>query len=135
MTKQTYHLISTQIRHNACQAIMQAPEGYRVQIGERTRSMAQNDLLWSVLTDLSRQVPWPVNGIVATLTPEEYKDLITASLGQENRMAAGIRGGFVMLGKSTSKMTIGQMKDLITFAHAFGDERGVKWSPTSLGSM
>lgn len=135
MTKQTYHLVSSQVRQNACDAILAAPDGMVVQIKEKTRSMAQNDLMWSVLTDLSRQVPWPVNGEVTNLTPEEYKDLITASLGQENRMAAGIRGGFVMLGKSTSKMTIGQMKDLITFAHSFGDERGVKWSPTSLGAL
>lgn len=42
MTKQTYHLISPQIRHNACQAIMQAPEGYRVTISPKGRSSSQN---------------------------------------------------------------------------------------------
>ena len=27
------------------------------------------------------------------------------------------------------------MTDLITLAHAFGDERDVKWSPTSIGEQ
>src|SRR5690606_32293093 len=100
---------------------------------ERTRSLDQNSLMWSVLADLSRQVQWPVNGQLETLSPEEWKDVITASLTEENKIAQGIRGGFVMLGKSTSRMTIREMTEVIEFAHAFGAERDVQWSPTSLG--
>ena len=56
---------------------------------------------------------------------------IVASAGQ--RVAQGIEGGWVMLGQRTSKMTEAEMSELITLAHAFGDQRGVQWSRTSLG--
>ena len=98
-------------------------------IEQEKRSQEQNQLMWSVLTDLSRQVMWHGQ----KLTKEEYKDLLTAGL-KKQRAIPGIDGGFVVLGSSTSKMTKQEMTDLITLAHAFGDERGVKWSPTSIGS-
>ena len=98
-------------------------------IEQEKRSQEQNQLMWSVLTDLSRQVMWHGQ----KLTKEEYKDLLTAGL-KKQRAIQGIDGGFVVLGSSTSKMTKQEMTDLITLAHAFGDEREVKWSPTSIGS-
>ena len=97
-------------------------------IEQEKRSQEQNQLMWSVLTDLSKQVPWHGQ----KLTKEEYKDLLTAGL-KKQRAIPGIDGGFVVLGSSTSKMTKQEMTDLITLAHAFGDEREVKWSPTSIG--
>ena len=97
-------------------------------IEEEKRSHEQNALLWSVLTDLSKQVVWHGE----KLTKDEYKDLLTAGL-KKQRAIPGIDGGFVVLGSSTSKMTKQEMTDLITLAHAFGDEREVKWSPTSVG--
>ena len=98
-------------------------------IEQEKRSQEQNQLMWSVLTDLSRQVMWHGQ----KLTKEEYKDLLTAGL-KKQRAIPGLDGGFVVLGSSTSKMTKQEMTDLITLAHAFGDEREVKWSPTSIGS-
>lgn len=96
---------------------------------EEKRSLPQNQLMWSILSDLAKQVPWHGE----KLTKEEYKDLLTAGL-KKQRAIPGIDGGFVVLGTSTSKMKKQEMTDLITLAHAFGDERGVKWSPTSIGS-
>jgi hypothetical protein len=97
-------------------------------IEEQKRSTEQNALLWSVLTDLSKQVVWHGE----KLTKEEYKDLLTAGL-KKQRAIPGIDGGFVVLGTSTSKMTKAEMAELITLAHAFGDFRCVEWSPTSIG--
>lgn len=131
--KQVFILVSPQVRRNAARAISEAPEGYRCEIRERTRSTDQNAILWSCLTDLSKQIPWPVNGTKETLSPDEWKSLVSSALDQEQRMASGLRGGFVMLGKSTSKMSIRQMVALIDFIHAFGAEQGVSWSVTSLG--
>lgn len=99
-------------------------------IEQEKRSQDQNALMWSILTDLSKQVAWHGE----KLTKEEYKDLLTAGL-KKQRAIPGIDGGFVVLGTSTSKMTKQEMSDLITLAHAFGDEREVKWSPTSIGSI
>lgn len=131
--KQVFILSSPLFRRNAAKAIAEAPEGYRVEIRERTRSLDQNALLWSCLADLSEQVPWTVNGKKETLTPEEWKALATSALDQEQRMASGLKGGFVMIGKSTSKMGVRKMADLITFLHVIGTEQGVSWSATSLG--
>lgn len=99
-------------------------------IEQEKRSNEQNALLWSILTDLSKQLLW----YGEKLTKEEFKDLLTAGL-ERQRAIPGIDGGFVVLGTSTSKMTKQKMTDLITLAHAFGDEQGVKWSPTSIGEQ
>lgn len=102
-------------------------------IRSSTRSTDQNSLMWSCLTDLSRQVDWPVDGRAQKLDADEWKDILTAGLKRTQRVAQGIEGGWVMLGQRTSKMTVAEMSELITLAHAFGDQHGVRWSRTSLG--
>lgn len=133
MEKQVFHLVSPIVRRNAAHAIANAPEGYRCELRPKTRTLAQNDMLWSILTDISRQVDFVVNGAMVKVSPEEVKDILTAALKRETRMAMGIDGGMVILGQRTSRMTIRQMTELIELAHAFGAEKGVRWSPTSLG--
>lgn len=133
MEKQVFQLVSPLVRRNAAHAIANAPEGYRCEIRPKTRTLAQNDLLWSVLTDISKQVEFVVNGELVKVSPDEVKDILTAGLKRETRMAMGIDGGMVILGQRTSKMTIRQMTELIELAHAFGSERGVEWSRPSLG--
>lgn len=133
MSKQVFYLAHDSARANAIKAIQEAPEGYRVVITPRTRTIDQNNLMWSCLTDLSKQVEWVINGKKTKLSPEDWKDVASASLKQETRISQGFEGGVVLLGQRTSKMNIKEMTDLIAVIHAFGDEQGVKWSPTSLG--
>ena len=108
-------------------------EGHRlnVVIKPETRSLAQNNLMWSCLTDLSTQLQW----CGKKMTPEGWKDFITAHIdGQE--IVPNMDGtGFVTIGrgKSTSNMTISEMTEVIEQCHAFGTLQGVKWSPTSTG--
>jgi hypothetical protein len=133
MDKQVIYLTNPVARRHAVQAISNAPDGFRCEVRPRTRTLAQNDMLWSILTDISRQVDFVVNGALVKVSPEEVKDIITAGLRRETRMAMGIDGGMVLLGQRTSKMTVRQMTELIELAYAFGAEKGVLWSPTSLG--
>lgn len=64
------------------------------------------------------------------LDSESWKHIFSASLkGQET--VPGINGGFVVLGQSTSKMRVSEMRDLITLIHAFGAERNVRFSDES----
>lgn len=114
-------------------AMLMAGHRLTLEIRKATRSTGQNSLLWSLLTDLSRQVEWSVDGRTTKLEPEEWKDILSAGLTKSQRVAQGIEGGWVMLGQRTSRMTVGEMTDLITCGHAFGDRQGVKWSRTSLG--
>ena len=120
-----YKLFSPRQRSLAIEAVRTAPEHYIVEIKPRTRSLEQNAMLWRLLTITSQSVPWTVNGVETMLTPEDWKDIFTASLHQENRIARGIRGGFVMLGRSTSKMSITQMTELIELVYQFLTEQGI----------
>ena len=95
-----------------------------------TRSLEQNAKMWAVLADIARQVKWFADGKEQYLTAEDWKDILTAGVKKNQRIAQGIEGGFVMLGQRTSKMRVGEMVELIEFALWFGTERGVKWSYT-----
>ena len=95
------------------------------------RSIEQNRLMWSRLTDLSNQLKWPVNGTMQTISPDDFKHIITAGLKREQRIAQGIDGGFVILGQYTHKMSKAEMADLITLIEAFGAQHDVRWSDES----
>ena len=108
-------------------------EGHRlnVVIKPETRSLAQNNLMWSCLTDLSTQLQW----CGKKMTPEGWKDFITAHIEGQDIVPNMDGTGFVTIGrgKSTSQMTIAEMTEVIERCHAFGTLQGVNWSPTSLG--
>ncbi len=110
----------------AC-GILQHGKAVRVKVEEAqpTRTLEQNAKLWAVLTDISRQVKWFVDGREQYLEPEDWKHVLTAGLKKHQRIAQGIEGGFVILGTRTSRMTIGEMVELIELAHAFGAQHGV----------
>ena len=92
----------------------------RVTFRAARRSDEQNRLMWQRLTELSEQLPWDGE----KLTPEEWKDLITACL-RKQKVVRGIEGGLVFLGARTSQMTVAEMNDVLSFMEAFGAERGV----------
>lgn len=103
-----------------------------VQSAEDIRSLSQNRKLWPMLTDISRQLVWPVNGRIGLIAPEDWKDILSAELSSEQRVAQGIGGGFVMLGMRTSKLKKRQFSDLIEIIYAFGSSHGVTWSEKAL---
>lgn len=96
------------------------------------RSISQNAKLWPMLTDIAHQVQWPINGRMDYLPPEDWKDILTAGLDSEQRVAQGINGGFVLIGKRTSKMRKAEFAQLIELIYAFGAEHGVAWSEPAL---
>lgn len=110
-------------REAICRKIMTAPEGHVVRITEATRNLDQNAKLWACLTDVAEQVEW--HG--TKLTPENWKDVFTASL-KRSKVVPGLDGGFVVLGQHTSKMTKSEFSELIELILAFGAEHSVKWS-------
>jgi hypothetical protein len=99
-----------------------APDGCVVSFKENTRSLEQNALLWSRLTELSERLPWDGE----KLTPAEYKDLLTACL-RKQKVVRGVEGGLVFLGARTSQMSKSEMNDLLTLMEAFAAERGVEF--------
>jgi len=128
--KQTYLIRDNRIRQNCIEAIQNLPANtdrpLQIIIQEDTRSLAQNRMLWSCLRDVSQQVVW----YGKKLDSDSWKNIFSASLkGQET--VPGINGGFVVLGQSTSKMRVSEMRDLITLIHAFGAEHNVQFSDES----
>jgi 2-phospho-L-lactate guanylyltransferase (CobY/MobA/RfbA family) len=107
-------------------------DGNAVEVIVRTvkskRTLEQNAKMWAMLTDIAEQKQWIVDGRLQYLEPEEWKDILTAALTQELRVAQGVNGGMVLLGRRTSKMTISQMQDLIEVMQAFAAEHGVRWT-------
>lgn len=116
-------------RARAIDLIRQAPDGYYVlPPQEPTRTLDQNAKMWAMLGDVARQVRWPVNGREELLEPKAWKDIFSAALVQEQRLAAGLRGGVVLLGESTSGMGVRRMIELVELIYAFGAEHNVVWS-------
>jgi len=121
--KQTIFLVGQRQRQFAHQCIDQAPADYVCLITKKTRSLEQNARLWAMLTDISRQVEW----YGKKMSPESWKHVFSAALKKQEAVP-GLDGGFVVLGQSTSKMTIAEMRDMQELMSAFGAERDVQWS-------
>lgn len=102
---------------------LQGSRRWVLTIRPETRSLQQNALLWATLTDISQQVDW----YGRKLSPENWKHVFSAALKKQD-VVPGLDGGFVVLGLSTSKMTVGEMADLQTLMEAFGAENGVRFT-------
>lgn len=120
-------LLNAQIRQRAAQAVLEAAEGFAVRITPPTRSLEQNSAQWPILEALSQQVQWPVNGVMTTLTDEEWKDVLTAAFEQDTkpRLAAGLDGGVVMLGRRTKDFSKAKFSEWLEFLHAVAAAKGV----------
>jgi hypothetical protein len=92
-------------RRQAAAWCMNAPEGYHCRITEPSRTLDQNAYQWPYLEGFSKQLQWPVNGVMVWMTPDEYKDVLTCAFEEEvkPRLAMGWDGGIVMLGRRTSQ--------------------------------
>ena len=111
-------------RGRIVQLASQAPTGTRVEFKKAKRTLPQNDLMWSRLTDIARAVEW----YGRKLTPQDWKDVFTAAL-RETRIVPGIDPGtFVALGLHTSDMTKEEMAALLDLIDAFAAERSVELS-------
>ena len=106
---------------------MQAGRRWVLTLKLETRTQAQNRLMWPLLTAFSEQLEWPVNGRMTKLTPDEFKDVLSAGFhGEAVRLAMGLNGGVVMLGQRTSKFTKPQFAEWIEFLYATAADRGVR---------
>jgi hypothetical protein len=116
-------------RQRAIEQLRNAPDGhFYMPPVEPNRTLAANACMWALLNDIAKQVRWPVNGKEQLLDAASWKDVFTASLNQEQRLTAGLQGGVVLLGASTSAMSQRKIGELIDLIHAFGAERGVVFS-------
>jgi len=100
--------------------------GWHVVFSEPTRTLEQNAAQWPYLDAFSKQLVWPVNGQMARMHPDEWKDVLTAAFqGETVRLAMGLHGGVVMLGLRTSKMGKKRFSEWLEFLKATAADRDV----------
>ncbi len=124
--KRTFILSHSTARSNAAKAVQDAPEGFAVTISEPTRNLDQNAAQWPILQSFSDQLQWPVNGRMEWISPDEWKDVLTCAFKRETvRVAMGLDGGMVMLGRRTSKFSKAEFSDWLEFLNATAALRDV----------
>lgn len=126
MDKRLFILAHDMARDTAVRAVQSAPHGYAVIVQERNRSLDQNAAQWPILQAFSKQLQWPVNGRMVSMSKEEWKDVLTAAFRQETaRLAMGLDGGVVMLGQRTREFGKKEFSEWLEFLHATAADRGV----------
>ncbi len=119
----TINLNSRFQRERAKQLIDRAPEGFIMSVKEPTRTCAQSDKMWAMLTDISHAKP-----MGRRHTPDDWKALAMNACGWECQFVEGLDGRPFPKGFRSSQLTKTQMGTLIDWLQAFGDEHGVEWS-------
>lgn len=125
MSKLIFRLVHDQARRNAEAAVSAAPPGYVVVISEETRTLEQNALMWPVLREFSKQLQIPVNGAMAYLPEETWKDVLTAAFRGEQLQMVMYFGHLVLTGQSTSNMLKRDFCDFLTWLLKEADDRGI----------
>lgn len=109
-------------REKAVKWVGQAPTGTRVIFKESKRTVAQNDRLWAMLSDVASQLGWHGQ----KLSTESWKLLFIDALNSEMNLVPNIAGdGVVNLGRSSSNLSKADFSNLLELIAAFGAEHGV----------
>lgn len=124
MTGQTIILSNSHNRMQAHRLIEKAPQGAVLNIREAKRTTDQNNLMWALLSEISRAKP---EG--RTLTPDVWKSLFLHSLDHAQRFEMALDGkGMVPVGFRSSRLTKAQFSDLIEVIHEYAARHGIPLS-------
>ena len=95
---------------------------------EERRSLSANAAQWPILQAWAEQKQWPINGVMSSLTAEEFKDILTAAFEGETspRIAPGLEGGMVMLGRRTSRYGKRRFSEWLDWLNAASYHAGIK---------
>lgn len=136
MTTQTYKLISDDVKRHACRQIAAAEYGMVVTISEPKKSRDQEAKYHAMFADIAKQCDfmgqrWSADDWKRLLVDAFARAMQQAGtpLRHAGRIVPSLDGdGFVQLGIQTRKFLKGEASEFIEYLHAWGAERGVKWS-------
>jgi hypothetical protein len=112
------------VRERAMAWIGKAPAGTRIEFKPPQRTIAQNDRMWAMLTDIVTQYDFG-----RPYTTNEAKVVFLHACGKELETIPTLdRTGFITYGQSSSDLSVKEMTDLIEFMFAWGAENGIEWS-------
>lgn len=124
MSGQTIILNSAFKRSQAHRLIEQAPAGAILNIREAKRTVDQNALMWSLLSQISRAKP---DGRV--LDTDTWKALFMHEAGFKCTFEPTLDGsGVVPMGYKSSRLGKAEFSDLIEAIFSFAAERGIPLS-------
>jgi len=136
MDKQSFRLINDRVRQNAVQAIMEAPDGYAVTVGEPTRSNDQNAKFHAICQDIAK------SGMKFAGKPRDrdtWKAILISghavATGSAGEVLPGLEGEFVAIRESSAKMGVRRAASLITYVLAFCDMNGIELHETRRGGF
>lgn len=98
-----------------------APQGCLVKFDAAERSQSQNNMLWALLSQISKAKPGG-----RCHTPEQWKSLFMHALGHECRFMEGLNGEAFPTGFKSSRLSKGQMSDLIEFVYAWSAQNNIE---------
>ncbi|HQD64145.1 MAG TPA: recombination protein NinB [Casimicrobium huifangae] len=109
----------------ACQILQHPGKAARVRVEEcqPTRTLDQNAKLQVLCGEVASQVEWHGRW----LSKDDWRHMFVAAYRKEQRIVPGVNGGFVVLGDSSRRLSIGECSDVIELIHAFGAEHGVQF--------
>lgn len=126
MIGQTIRLTGDYARQKAAELVQKAPQGAVVNIRPATRSSEQNNLLWALLSEVSRAKP---DG--RQHTPDVWKCLFMSACGHAVQFEAGLDGAPFPIGFRSSRLSKAQMTDLIEFIFSWCAEKGIQLSESA----
>lgn len=115
--KRTYRLVHDEARRRAALDCQNAPDGWVVSVSEPSRSLEQNAAQWPILQAFADQKQLVINGKLEWVTPEDWKDVLTAVHKAEMRVAI-FEGRMILLGQRTSKFSKHTFSEWLEFLHA-----------------
>lgn len=136
MGKRVFRLVHRRARDNAIACVMEAPDGYMVQIHEPTKKRIQEEKYHAMIGDIAKQSEhigrkWDADDMKRLLVDEFAEEMRLAGtpLHHDGRVIPSLDGKrIVQLGIQTRDFYVKEAAQFIEFLLAWGAERGVIWS-------
>ena len=98
-----------------------APDNAVVKVGPPTRTIAQNDLMWELLSKLSAKKPE-----ARAYPPHVWKALVMDIAGHKPVWERSLDGqSVVCIGYKSSRLSKSEMSDVIEATYAYAAEHGI----------
>lgn len=121
---QTFILAHAEARQRAANAVLSAPEGYAVRVGESTRNLDQNARLHALLTEISESRQWAGQ----SWDVDTWKRLLTAAWmrtrNEAPKLLPAIDGnGIEVIYQRTSQLSKRECAELMDYIEAWNAEQ------------
>jgi hypothetical protein len=124
MTRYLFTLRGSADRDKAVKAVCAAPYGARVEVKAEKRSLPQNAMMWSLLSEVAMQA----EHCGRKYTPDQWKTLFMHACGREVQFIPSLDSAtFIPWGNRSSDLSVVEMTELIEFILSWGAQNGIKF--------